>query len=178
MSGLATQLFATAQQIEDSGIGMAIAESRYLFLIIEGIHLIGLSVAAGLIALTDLRLMGLILRRVPVLDVLHQLRPYVIGGFVVIFLSGALLFWSSAARVLNSPAFSFKMLMILLGGVNAAYFEFVIAKRYEARRAPTETPRAFRAAGLVSIVLWSLVIVGGRLIPYLPSWNGAPDAIH
>ena len=66
MSGLVTQLFATAQQIEDSGIGTSIAESRYLFLVIEGIHLIGLSVAAGLIALTDLRLMGLILRRVPV----------------------------------------------------------------------------------------------------------------
>ena len=178
MSGVVSQLFAMAAQIEDSRIGTAIAESRYLFLIIEGVHLIGLSVAAGLIALTDLRLMGLILKRVPVLQVLHQLRPYVIGGFVVIFLSGGLLFWSSAQRVLNSPAFSFKLLMILLGGINAAYFEFVLAKRHDASPDPTASPRSFRLAGLLSIVLWSLVIVGGRLIPYLPSWSGAPDALH
>lgn len=178
MSGLVTGLFSVAQQIEDSAVGTAIAESRYLFLIIEGVHLIGLSVAAGLIALTDLRLMGLILKRVPVLEVLGALRPYVLAGFVVIFLSGGLLFWSSAARVLNSPAFAFKMLMILLGGLNAAYFEFVIARRHDSAPDPTATPRAFQVAGLASIALWSLVIVGGRLIPYLPSWSGAPDAIH
>lgn len=173
-----SSLFALATQLEESRVGLAIAESRYAFLIIEGIHLIGLSVAAGLIALTDLRLMGVILRRVPVLDVLHQLRPYVLGGFVVIFLSGGLLFWSSAARVLDSPAFAFKMLMILLGALNAAYFEFVLARRYDPAPDPTATPRSFRVAGLASLLLWSLVIVGGRLIPYLPSWSGAPDAIH
>ena len=178
MSAFVNGLFELAQYIEDSTIGTAIAESRYLFLIIEGVHLIGLSVAAGLIALTDLRLMGVILRRVPVLDVLHQLRPYVLAGFVIIFLSGGLLFWSSAARVLESPAFAFKMLMILLGGLNALYFELVIAKRVPAGTDPLATPRSFRWAGGASLVLWTLVIVGGRLIPYLPSWSGAPDALH
>ena len=88
------------------------------------------------------------------------------------------LFWSEAARVLNSPAFTFKLLMILLGGLNAAYFEFVLAKRHEHAADPTASPRSFRIAGAASIVLWSLVIIGGRLIPYLPSWSGAPDAIH
>ena len=171
-------LMTIAEHIENSAIGTSIAESRYLFLIIEGIHLIGLSVAAGLIALTDLRLMGVILRRVPVLDVLHQLRPYVIGGFVVIFLSGGLLFWSSAARVLDSPAFTFKLLFILLGGLNALYFELVLAKRHDPTPDPTATPRSFHVAGLASLVLWSLVIVCGRLIPYIPSWIGTPDANH
>ena len=175
---LVSSLFDLATAIEESAVGTAIAESRYLFLYIEGIHLIGLSVAAGLIALTDLRLMGLILTRVPVLTVLRTLRPYVLAGFVVIFLSGSLLFWSEAARVLNSPAFTFKLLMILLGGLNAAYFEFVLARRHENAADPTASPRSFRIAGAASIVLWSLVIIGGRLIPYLPSWSGAPDAIH
>jgi hypothetical protein len=173
-----TTLFDIATTIEESQIGTAIAESRYAFLIIEGIHLIGLSIAAGLIAITDLRLMGLAFSRVPVLRVLRALRPWVLAGFAVIFVSGGLLFWSSAARVLNSPAFTAKMLLILAGGLNAAYFEFVLAKRYEKAADPNATPRAFRLAGAASIVLWSLVIVGGRLIPYLPSWTGAPDALH
>lgn len=173
---LVSAMFELATSIEESQVGTAIAESRYLFLVIEGVHLIGLSVAAGLIAITDLRLMGLILRRVPVLAVLHALRPWVLAGFAVIFLSGGLLFWSSAARVLNSPAFAAKMLLVLLGGLNAVYFEFVIAKRHADAADPAATPRSFRLAGAASLLLWSLVIVGGRLIPYLPSWSGAPDA--
>lgn len=175
---LITTLFDVATTIEESRVGTAIAESRYLFLVIEGIHLIGLSIAAGLIAITDLRLMGLILTRVPVLRVLRVLRPWVIAGFAVIFLSGGLLFWSSAARVLNSPAFAVKMLLVLAGGLNAAYFEFVLAKRHAAAADPNASPASFRLAGAASILLWSLVIVGGRLIPYLPSWTGAPDALH
>ena len=59
-------LFSIAEQIESSALGVAIAESRFAYPVIEGIHLIGLAVSVGLIFLTDLRLMGLILTRVPV----------------------------------------------------------------------------------------------------------------
>ena len=54
-------LFSIAEQIESSALGVAIAESRFAYPVIEGIHLIGLAVSVGLIFLTDLRLMGLIL---------------------------------------------------------------------------------------------------------------------
>src|SRR5687767_2408954 len=103
-------VMAWAENIESSQIGAAIAESHFAYPLIEGVHLIGLSVSVGLIFLTDLRLMGVILRRVPVEDVLRHLRPYVLTGFAAIFISGGLLFWSSAARMLASPAFLFKML--------------------------------------------------------------------
>ena len=163
-------LLAFAERIEGSAIGMAIAESRYAYPIIEGAHLIGLSISVGLIFLTDLRLMGLLFRRVPLDDVLRHLRPYVLGGFIAIFISGGLLFWSSAARMLESPAFAFKLLFIALAGVNALYFELVIAKRH-AVLSQAVPPPAFRYAGFASLSLWTLVIVFGRLIPYLPAWS-------
>src|SRR5438105_14392570 len=96
---------AWAETIESTPIGTAIAESRYAYPVIEGIHLIGLSISVGLIFLTDLRLMNLFMKKVPVIDVLRHLRPYVIGGFIAVFISGGLLFWSAAARMLDSPAF-------------------------------------------------------------------------
>jgi hypothetical protein len=166
-----TALLALAERIEGSAIGMAIAESRYAYPVIEGTHLIGLSVALGLIFLTDLRLMGVLFRRVPLNDVLRHLRPYVLGGFVAIFISGGLLFWSSAARMLESPAFAFKLLFIALAGANALYFEFVIAKRQHVPADQATPPPAFRYAGFASLSLWTLVIVFGRLIPYLPAWS-------
>lgn len=163
-------LYALAEQIEASAIGIAIAESRYAYPIIEGIHLIGLSISVGLIFLTDLRLMNVFMKRVPVIDVLQHLRPYVIGGFIAVFISGGLLFWSAAARMLDSPAFVAKMVFMLFAGLNALYFEFVIAQRSAVQESHAVLPSSVRYAGLASFGLWTLVVVCGRLIPYLPSW--------
>lgn len=150
---------------------MAIAESHYAFAIIEGLHLIGLAASVGLIFLTDLRLMGIILRRVPVDDVLRHLRPYVMTGFALIFITGGLLFWSSAARMLESPAFVVKMFLIVLAGANALYFELVIARRDSVHSNTGTLPPTARLAAAASLTLWTLVIVAGRLIPYLPDWG-------
>lgn len=164
-------LYALAEQIEASAIGVAIAESRYAYPVIEGIHLIGLSVSVGLIFLTDLRLMNLFMKKVPVIDVLRHLRPYVIGGFIAVFISGGLLFWSAAARMLDSPAFVAKMIFMFFAGLNALYFEFVIAQRAPVLESHPKLPSSVALAGVASFGLWTLVVVCGRLIPYLPSWG-------
>ena len=110
-------------------LGTAIAESRYAFPIIEGVHLIGLSISVGLLFFTDLRLMGVLFRKVPLHDVLRQLRPWVLGGFAVIFaLRRAAVSRRSARCWSTSPAFAFKLVFIALAGLNALYFEFVIAR--------------------------------------------------
>ena len=162
-----------AERIELSPVGVAIAESRYAFGIIEGIHVIALALAVGLLFIIDLRLLGAILKDVPVRRVLSQLRPWVIAGFIAVFVTGGLLFWSSALRVSQSPAFAFKLGFIVLAGLNALWFERAAAGR--GLDATTLVPPATaRFAGAASLVLWSLVVVAGRLIPYLPSWSGAP----
>lgn len=163
-------IYAWAQTVELSPVGVAIAESRYAFAVIEGVHLIGLAVAVGLLFIVDLRLLGVVLRGVPVSKVLRQLRPWIIAGFAVIFITGVLLFWSSAARLVLSPAFPIKLFLILLAGLNALYFELVIGRSEAVRQRPWSLPLNARIAGLASLSLWSLVIVFGRLIPYLPSW--------
>jgi hypothetical protein len=163
-----TTLIALAQQIESSAIGVAIAESRFAYPIIEGVHLIGLAVSVGLLFMIDLRLMGVFLRSVPLDRLLRSLRPVVLWGFAATFLSGGLLFWSSAERMLASPAFALKLLFLLLAGINAAIFELISAPRHLPVRDPASLPRSFRYAGFASLTLWTLTIAFGRLIPYLP----------
>lgn len=169
-SGVGAGLYALAERIESSAVGVAIAESRYLFAIIEGIHLIGLAAAVGLLFIIDLRLVGVFLRTVPVTDLLRQLRPWMLAGFGVIFLTGGLLFWSSAARQLDSPAFVIKMGLVVLGGLNALYFELVSARTPALRENHASLPARIRFAGAASLTIWTLTIAAGRLIPYLPNW--------
>lgn len=163
-----TRIIDLAQYIEQSQVGVAIAESRYWWPIFEGTHLLSLSISFGLILLTDLRLVGVFLRQVPVTDVLRELRPYVLGGFAVTFASGGLLFWSEAAHVIVSPLWTVKCLLIVLGGLNSLYFEFVIARRPEVLENSAPLPASVRYAGFASISIWAVVIVCGRLLAYLP----------
>lgn len=157
-----------AQALQDSAFGTALAESRYAFPLVEATHLLGLSISVGLIFLTDLRLIGVFLRGVPVPVLLRQLRPWVLSGFAVTFASGLLLFVAEGATVLLSPAFPVKFLFIILAGVNALYFEFELARLTPVVENHPNLPPQVRYAGIASIGLWVLVIIAGRLIPYLP----------
>ncbi len=157
-----------AQGLQHSDIGVTLAENLYAFPVIEAVHLVGLALSVGLIFLTDLRLVGLFLPRVPVSAILRQLRPWVLGGFAITFVSGFLLFWSEAATVVVSPAFPAKFLFIFLAGVNALWFELKLGRNVTEWEASPAIPAGARYAGLASLSLWTLVIISGRLIPYLP----------
>ncbi len=157
-----------AQALQDSKFGDTIAESRYLYPIFEGTHLLSLSLSVGLIFLTDLRLIGVFWRHVPVTAVLHQLRPFILSGFAVLFISGGLVFCSEAATIMASPLWTLKMVLVALGGLNALYFEFVIAKRPEVVENHPVLPRSVKYAGFASLTIWTLVIMCGRLLAYVP----------
>ncbi len=84
------------KMLNDSDIATQIRESTLLFPFIEGLHLLGLSISVGLIVISDLRLAGLILRKRPASEVWCQLFPWMMSGFVVMIVTGLLLFWSHA----------------------------------------------------------------------------------
>ena len=49
------------QMLEHSSVGTNIRESSVLFPLIEGLHVLGLSISVGLILISDLRLAGVLL---------------------------------------------------------------------------------------------------------------------
>jgi hypothetical protein len=163
-------LMSFADYLENTWLGMAIAEGRYAFPLIEGLHLIGLSVAVGLILIVDLRLIGVFLTDIPVRALHRQLQPYVFAGFGVVVIAGILLFVCEANTVIVSPPWPFKALFFVLGGANALYFEFITSRRDHALPDRGPLPSATRYAGYASLTLWVLVIICGRLIPYIPHW--------
>jgi hypothetical protein len=169
-ASLAERVIALGERIEYSTVGTWIGESQYGYPIIEGIHLIGLAVAVGLLFVVDLRLLGLLLPQVRVHDLMRQLRPWIIWGFIAIFATGALLFWSSAGRMLDSPAFAVKVVLLVVGTVNALHFELKLANEQVIRDNPSVLPSNIRRAAGASLAIWTLTIVFGRMTAYLPHW--------
>jgi hypothetical protein len=160
-------LIEFAQTLNDSELGTALRESIYAFPLLEGLHLIGLTFSVGLLIFIDLRLLGLFLKDTPVEDLLHPLRPWLLGGFVITITSGVVLFISEASKFILLPVFFYKLVFIALAGVNALYFEVKWGNNVKVWGTQSELPKSVRLAGFASLVLWSLVIVCGRLMPYL-----------
>jgi uncharacterized protein DUF6644 len=154
------------QWLENSTVGTTIIGSNWLFPIIEGTHVLALGLAVGLVVLSDLRLIGVIMRNKPASVVWSQLMPWMTGGMTVMFISGGLLFWSQATKAYASTYFQIKMLLLIAAAVNALAYHLTIYKRMkEWDLAPIPPPRA-RLAGWVSLILWTSVIIMGRTMAY------------
>lgn len=156
-----------SQVLYDSELGTALRESVYLFPLIEGLHLIGLAVSVGLLLFVDLRLLGWFLPELAVAQLLHPLRPWLLSGFAVTFVTGILLFIAAASKIVVLPVFYFKLAFIVLAGLNALWFERKWGGEVKAWGNAPQPPAAVRFAGATSLTLWSLVVIAGRLIPYL-----------
>ena len=154
------------QIIYDSQIGTSIRESDYAFSVIESVHVLGITLLVGTIAVLDLRLLGLVFRRIPVTRVARTVFPLTWSGFVVMLISGLLLFWAEAAKNYFNPAFRIKLVLLVLVGVNPLIFHTTIYRRVEEWEMLERSPWRARSAALASLTLWAGIIVAGRAIAY------------
>ena len=159
-------MLSFAQWLEATTLGTALRESALMFPFVEGTHLLALGISVGTIVISDLRLLGVSMKDERVSDVMGQLLPWSIGGFVVMFVTGGLLFWSEPVRAYTSPWFRLKMLFLVLAGLNALIFHRTLYRRiHEWDRDPVP-PAAVRLVGFLSLLLWALVIAAGRTTAY------------
>jgi len=153
--------------LADSSVGTRIRESDNLFSVIETVHVLGIVFTAGTIAIVDLRILGFLLNRYSLPQVLRPLVKITWLGFAVMASTGFLLFWSEADKLYFNSAFRLKVLLLVLAGANQWVFhathQRAIAKRCDA----ATIARQAKWAASLSLALWVGVIVLGRAIAYL-----------
>ncbi|HTR48814.1 MAG TPA: DUF6644 family protein [Verrucomicrobiae bacterium] len=159
-------LYEFCKWLQHTSVGVAVAESDWLFPAIETIHIWGIILLVGTTGVLDLRLLGLILKNQRVSDLHKRLVHWTWTGFAVMFTTGALMFASEAAKMYSNGAFRFKMLLIVVAGLNALVFEVFTFRGVDAWDAAPRTPFMAKFAGCCSLVVWVGVIAAGRWIAY------------
>jgi len=145
---------------------IALHESVYMYALVESVHVLTLCVFVGMAALLDLRLLGFTFRQASVSDVTDRLFPWMVAGFVVMVVSGLLLFYAIPVRSWQNIFFRIKLVLLVLAGLNAWRYHATVHRyvdKWEHNRVP---PRRARIAGAASLCLWALIIVAGRMIAY------------
>jgi uncharacterized membrane protein len=128
-------------------------------------HFLGLILIIGTVGLFDIRIMGL-LKRLPIAP-LHQLLPWGMAGLGVNILTGMLAFIGQPTNYIYRGVFWFKMLSLMLLGLNAALFYMTDIFEDIGRVGPGEDasfPAKLVAAS--SLLLWFAVITFGRYIQF------------
>jgi hypothetical protein len=152
--------------LEGTWAGVLARESTHGFQALVGIHLLGIILSIGALMWLDLRLMGLTMRGVRVSDLNRSLAPWFLFGFLMMFVSGAMLFAGFATAAYGNLFFRTKIAVIVLAGLNALYFHFTTGRSRPEWDASPRPPPAVRFAGLSSLVMWSIVILAGRMMSY------------
>jgi hypothetical protein len=151
--------------LEDTPMATAIAESDWLFPGLEAIHVVALTTVVGSIAMVDLRLLSVLFRNVDCSRLIQHTLPVTWVAFAFAVASGFFLFASAATNYLENGPFRYKLLLILLAGVNMAIFHFVTGKRLT-DWIPPRMPAGAKFAGAASLLLWTGAVVLGRWIAF------------
>ena len=159
-------LHSIFQWLEGTPGSVFIRESTMFYPLVETTHVLTLTLFLGLIAMLDLRLVGVGLRGVPVSEVAGRLLPWALFGFVVMAISGSLLFYSGPVKAAANIFFRVKVVLIGLTGLNAVLFHFTIYRRVATWDNDPAPPPKARLAGILSRVLWSGVVICGRMQAY------------
>src|SRR5438552_14874858 len=152
--------------LADTSWSVDLHESQYAYPLIESIHVWAMSVFFGSVVMFDLRLLGWTMRKVPASEVVSRLLPLTIAAFVVMVISGTLLFFAIPLRSYQNIFFRGKMLLLLLAGLNVWFFHSRIYPKFAAWDIAAVPPRRARIAGACSLVLWIGIVFSGRMIAY------------
>lgn len=141
-------------------------ESFWVWPLLESTHVLSIALFVGSAMMMDLRLMGVTFGGVRASDFTSRLLPWTRGGFVVMVVTGLLVFYSNPVRYYHNIFFRFKMLLMVLAGLNIWFFHSRTHKKVAEWDLATSPPRAARLAGVVSFAAWTLIVISGRLIAY------------
>jgi hypothetical protein len=158
---------AFCKWLEATRVGASVRQSLWLFPAIETVHLLGMAVLVATVVALDLRLLGWAMRGQRVTELVRRLLPWSWAGFAVQVATGAALFSSEAVHVYANPAFRLKMMLIVLAGVHASIFHWVICRDVAKWDEGRVIPAKARVAGLVSILIWIGVVAAGRFIGFV-----------
>ena len=153
--------------LENTPLGVEIREGVWWFSLLNLVHLLGMAVAFGTIAIVDLRLLGKGIRRARVSEIATSLLPWTWAGFGVMAISGSLLVCSEAVKLSGNLFFRTKLALLAVAGLNVLIFHRTVYRRVAQWDLEPVPPRQARVAGMVSLTCWFGLMAAGRAIPYL-----------
>lgn len=162
-----TFLLIFAQWVQSTGIATAVRERWLPYPTLLSLHLSAIAISGGMILVTNLRLLGIMMRKRPVADVVNQLRVPKRLGFLVVAACGVLLASSKAEEYYYNAFFWIKMSLLALIAVHGFVFRRDVYNNAAEIDRAARVPGKAKWAAALSLILWIGVACAGRGIGYI-----------
>ena len=154
------------QALQDTPVASGIRNSLLLFPLLEAVHVIALTLVFGTIMIVDLRLLGIASTNRPYSRVSSDMLKWTWGAFGLAALTGSLMFTTNARVYFDNGFFRAKFALMALAGLNMLVFQLTTARTTERWDEAKTAPDLGRAAAVISLVVWVLVIGMGRTVGF------------
>ena len=153
-------------RLEETGIGVLVRESLWVFPVLVSIHILGLTLSVGTLVWFDLRLLGIGIRHCSVSRLYGRLKPWMLASFLVMVASGSMLFIGFATKAYPNIFFRIKVAGLVVAAVNALIYHLTTERSIGEWDEARVLPLRARLAGLISILIWTVIILVGRMTAY------------
>jgi hypothetical protein len=161
-------VLALLERIQGSALAEWMRYTNGAMPIVEALHVAAAVAVFGTVLIVDLRLLGLADSSRAYARLSRETLRLTWLAFAVAAVTGVLMFATSAEVYFANVAFRWKTLALLGAGLNMAFFQLVTARGAAGTEPP---PRAARAAGLTSLLLWAAVVLLGRWIGFTKGYD-------
>ncbi len=151
--------------LQATTLSRMVVQSLWIWPFCETIHFVGLGLVIGVAGFFDLRLIGF-MKRVPV-SAAKELMPFAVWGFLLNLTTGIVFVVGHPEQYAHNSAFVAKMGFLLLAGLNAVLFEWMVSAQVVDLGAGDETPAMAKVIGTLSLVSWFAVLYCGRMLPFI-----------
>jgi uncharacterized membrane protein len=154
---------SNTEWIKTSSISGFITEKVWGWPALEALHFVGLSLMFGVIVVVDLRILGLM--KTVDYAAMHRLLPWGVLGFGINLVSGMLFFITQPEQYVENIALQWKIVLIVLGGINVLYFT-IFDHAWTLQRGE-DAPLSGKVMAVLTIAVWIGVIYLGRMMPFI-----------
>ncbi len=152
--------------LQHSGLASYIRNSFLAFPLLEATHVIALTLVFGTIMIVDLRILGVASTNRLYTRVSDDMLKWTWGFFGLAVLTGSLMFITNARIYFDNGFFRAKFALMALAGLNMLAFQLTTGRHPAAWDSGQAAPRLGKAAAVLSLVLWVLVIGMGRAVGF------------
>lgn len=129
----------------------------------QTVHFFGYTAVFATVLAVSMRIFG-VWKGMP-FSAVHRLIPLGVFGVIANVFTGMLMLMADTSRYVNEAAFWPKMFFLPIGAIAVLYF--TLSDKLWAVKAGDSAPMQAKWVAALVLFSWTIVIMGGRLLPYL-----------
>ena len=148
---------------EHSALGEWMRSYSSLFAMVEVVHVFGITLLLGTLFTVNFRLFGFALKSRPVSEIAEGLAPWTMGGYVLTFGTGIMLFSAEALKMHDNSLWAYKVAALFAGLILQLTASRFITKPGRAEASPITA----KLTAAFSVLIWLATGMMARIIAFI-----------